>query len=116
MRALILTSALLFSFDVSATRYACTIESVANVNTMTTKGISKIAKRRKGSKIEIDSATCEFNSGKFDEPSGVKKAGSFCYIYIDEITFALSRTSLQEGKLGMLGEKATFYYGSCETI
>ena len=56
MKKLILISALLFSFNVFAEMYSCSITGISKITKelkVTSKGLSKSAMRAKGTKVEI---------------------------------------------------------------
>ena len=68
MKKLILISALLFSFNGWAENYSCRINEVFKGSSGQLDGVAtnRSAKRKVGSRFEVNYDTCEFNGQKFD--------------------------------------------------
>tara|TARA_B100000470_G_scaffold94109_1_gene72678 strand:- start:134 stop:496 length:363 start_codon:yes stop_codon:yes gene_type:complete len=84
MKKLILISALLFSFNGWAENYSCRINEVFKGSSGQLDGVAtnRSAKRKVGSRFEVNYDTCEFNGQKFDTPTKVRKSGDLCLLTI----------------------------------
>jgi len=121
MKKLILISALLFSFNGWAEMYSCSITGISKITKelkVTSKGVSKSAMRAKGTKVEIDSETCDFEGRRFHKPTEIKMSDDrdFCYLTMKDKSYALWRSTLVEENLLSLTGGGVFYSGSCEKM
>ena len=121
MKKLILISALLFSFNGWAEMYSCTITNVLKISkelNAGSKGVSKSAMRAKGTKVEIDSETCDFEGRRFHKPTEIEKAdnSSFCYLTMKDELYGLSLNALVEKNSFSMTGGGVFYLGSCEKM
>ena len=121
MKKLILVPALLISFNVFAEMYSCSITGISKITKelkVTSKGVSKSVMRAKGTKVEIDSETCDFEGRRFHKPTEIKMSDDrdFCYLTMKDKNYALWRSTLVEENLLSLVVDGVFYNGSCEKI
>ena len=120
-RLLTLSLLLLFSVDVFAEKYSCTITNVLKISkelNAGSKGLSKSAMRVKGTKVEIDSETCDFEGRRFHKPTEIEKAdnSSFCYLTMKDELYGLSLNALVEKNSFSMTGGGVFYLGSCEKM
>jgi|TARA_B100000745_G_scaffold129783_1_gene84582 hypothetical protein len=88
MKKLFLISVLLLSFNGWAENYSCRINEVFKGSNGQLDGVvtNRSAKKKVGSKFEVNYDTCEFNGQRFDTPIKVRKSGDLCLLTIKSKT------------------------------
>ena len=121
MKKLFILLLLLFSFNGWAEMYSCSITGISKITKelkVTSKGLSKSVMRAKGTKVEIDSETCDSEGRRFHKPTEIKISDDrdFCYLTMKDKSYALSRSTLVENNLLSLTGGGVFYSGSCQKM
>jgi hypothetical protein len=115
MNKILLISTLLLCSNGWAESYSCRISQVFKGSSGQIDGVvtNRTAKKKVGSKFEVNYDTCEFNGQRFNTPTKVRKSGDLCFLTTksnksDKEDVQVLRISdqiflLTEGKLSYVG-------------
>jgi len=120
LKKLLLISTLLLCSNGWAENYSCRISQVFKGSSGQLDGVvtNRTAKKKVGSKFEVNYDTCEFNGQRFNTPTKVKKSGDLCFLTTkskksDDEDVQVLRISDQ---IFLLTEGKLSYVGRCKII
>jgi len=118
MNKILLISTLLLCSNGWAESYSCRISQVFKGSSGQIDGVvtNRTAKKKVGSKFEVNYDTCEFNGQRFNTPTKVRKSGDLCFLTTksnksDKEDVQVLRISDQ---IFLLTEGKLIYVGRCK--